>query len=91
MTLNLYKEDIIKRAEGGETLTSIARSYDVTGAGICVAIKRWGVKLISGKGRVGRPFGSASRVSLFVRPIVLPVLQSGFIKAPTRARLMAGK
>lgn len=94
MTLNLYRSEIINRATRGETLTSIAQTYGVTSAGISVALKRWGVKLVPVVKRVGRPVGAETHVYIPPKPLpmaALPVLPSGFIRALTKAELMGSK
>lgn len=94
MTLNRFRNDITRRAEAGETLTAIAGSYHVTSAGISIALKRWGIKLIPVVKRVGRPVGAVSHMYMTANPIPLadlPILPSGFIRALTKAELMGGK
>lgn len=89
MTLNHFRAEITRLAEAGNTLTSIASRYDVTSAGISLALKRWGVKVLPQKGRVGRPIGKATYS--FTKPLFLaslPVLPSGFIRAPSKLQLM---
>ncbi len=92
MTLNKFRHDITRRALAGESFTSIARRYNVSSAGISLAIKRWGVKVSPRVGHVGRPIGASTFSTLHVPSIAsLPILPSGFIRSPTKSELMAGK